>query len=145
MARKSDDPITVYGGEKKSAMAVPSRRNSGHMATATSGPESLEGGLQYGRHILDRSGWHRAANHDGVECTRRHRGTERMYEVFQYAVDVGEVGLATRRRRRANTQERRVGVLQRIDRADGGVQVPGRDGGCQHGFQTRLNDGTVAG
>ena len=39
MARKSDDPITVYGGEKKSAMAVPSRRNSGHMATATSGPE----------------------------------------------------------------------------------------------------------
>ena len=76
---------------------------------------------------------------------RRRGGFERLYEVLHDAVDVSEVGFAARRGRRANAQERRVGVLQRIDRADVACRFPDEMAAGKQGFQTRLNDGTVAG
>lgn len=80
----------------------------------------LELGVQYGGHILDRSGGHRASDDDGVECLRLSRRFELLNEILYDAIDVSEVGLAARGRRRADTQERDVGILEGIRRAVGG-------------------------
>ena len=98
-------------------------------------PRVLEGGLQYGSDVLDRSGWNRAADHHGVECASpASRTSERLYEVLHDTVDVGEVGLAARGGRRADAQERHVSVLQRIERAGRWREVPGRNDAAQPGL-----------
>ena len=95
----------MYGGELKSAIPVPSRRNSGHIATATSGPESCKAACSLaatsstvpgGTVLRITTAWNARA---GIESLSA------LYEVLHNPVYVGEVGSAARGGRSANAQE----------------------------------------
>ena len=68
-----------------------------------------------------------------------------MDEVFDDAVDVGEIGLATRAGRRADAEERNVGVLQGDSGLDRSMERAGRDRFCKQGLESGLDHRAVTG
>ena len=70
---------------------------------------------------------------------------ERLHEVFDDAVDVGEICLATGAGGRADAEERNVGILQGDGRTDRRMEPAGRNRLREQGLETGLDHRTVTG
>ena len=87
-------------------MPVPSRRNSGHIATPTSGEEAPSAGRSASPIAFDRAGRNGAAHdHDVASDPFGLTTASRGLQVSDRPVDVGEVGPALGGRGRADAQK----------------------------------------